>query len=323
MDKAIPEISVVICSRNRADLLSAAIRSVIQGRDVERIVYEIIIVDDHSTDHTAAVVQHFSQTFPQVRYIKSTGQGMLHARVTGQTCSRGRYIAYLDDDARACTHWLSHAAKIIQERQPICFGGPFFPFYISRKPQWYRDEYGAVTYGAYPRVLQKDEYFCGNNIFFDAEGLRNCGGFDATYCTPDERWTYGDEDVPQMRLRKMYPHRDFFYDPELSILHLVRPDRLNIVRAARECFAMGRAYVKLTGINKDAREFPYAWRFALSYLRFWFDALIGIWFRDPKQFRYAQNYVYESAFKELRRAAVFYESFRAIHKLKRGGGEGH
>jgi len=311
------ELSVVICSRNRAGLLAQAVATLVhQSFDTRR--YEILVVDDSSTDETPELGRHLAKTHPQVRYILSDGRGLLHARVTGQSRSRGRYIAYLDDDAQACPDWLSCATRIIEERSPVCFGGPFFPFYMSKKPRWYRDEYGSMTHGTEARELNNDEYLCGNNIFFETEALRASGGFDVGFCEPEARWTYGDETLPQLRLQQAYPARKFLYEPALSISHLVRPERLNIVRAARECFAMGQAYVRLTGVQtRERRTFPFARRFVHSYLRFWFCTLVAVWFRDRRRFTHPQNYVYEIAFQHLRRAAVFYRTAREVHARTR------
>src|SRR5690606_31512595 len=125
------------------------------------------------------------------RYTRNQGRGLLPARFTGQVEARGRYLGYLDDDAKACAGWLERAARIVRERAPVCFGGPFFPFYVSAKPAWYRDAYGSATLGETAREIGPTEVLCGGNIFFDTEALRQCGGFDPNYCQPGERWTYG------------------------------------------------------------------------------------------------------------------------------------
>jgi glycosyltransferase involved in cell wall biosynthesis len=311
------DISVVICTCGRAQLLRGAIESLVsQPFDASR--YEIVVVDDNAKDNTAQVTAELAQRFPQVRYVKCDGRGLLHARVTGQNESRGRYIGYLDDDAKACADWLERAWRIAKEMAPVCFGGPFYPFYISKKPKWYRNEYGSFTQGKDRRYLHNDEYLCGGNIFFASEPLRETGGFDPEFCRPGERWTYGDESIPQDRLRSRLPAARFFYDPQLYILHLVRPERLNIVRAARECFAMGRAYVKLNGVNtRDPRLLPHAWRCGRSFLRFWSQALIAAWFRDRTSFPLARNYIYERAFKDLREAGVFFQSLCAVREFRR------
>jgi glucosyl-dolichyl phosphate glucuronosyltransferase len=310
------ELSIVICTRNRAQLLAQAIRSVV-GQPFPAAAYEILVVDDNATDDTAAVTRELAKQFPQVRYAHSAGRGLLPARFTGQREALGRYIGFLDDDAKACADWLERAARIIRERAPLCFGGPFFPFYVSAKPDWYRDAYGSATHGDTARELKPEEVLCGGNVFFAAEPLRASGGFDPNYCQPGERWTYGDEEVPQVRLHQAHPGQPFYYDPQLFILHLVRPERLNLVRAARECFAMGRAFIKVRGLGPgEHRRLPYAWRAAYYYARFWGKALVGSLGRDRQKHPFAQNYIYEVAFADLRQAGLFFQALQETHKRR-------
>ncbi len=311
------DLSIVICTRGRARLLEQAIGSLL-SQAFSSARYEILVVDDNATDDTAAATQALARQYPQIRYVHSEGRGLLRARFTGQNQARGSYIGFFDDDAKAGPEWLDRAARIVCERAPVCFGGPFYPFYVTKKPEWYRDEYGSASLGLVARDLQEGEVLCGGNVFFEAASLRECGGFDPDFCRPGERWTYGDEEVPQTRLRRRFPDRPFFYDPGLFILHLVRPERLNIIRAARECFAMGRAYVKVRGVDtRDPRLLPYARRAALHYLRFAWKALVISWFRDRRKHPYPQNYIYEAAFQDLRKAGVFIQSLRAIGEFRR------
>ena len=311
-------LSIIICTRNRVDWLCTAMDSVLQ-QDFDSQHYELLIVDGSSTDRTREMVISRSRQHPNVRYLSCSQPGLPRARVFGANHAQGQFIGYLDDDAKACSDWLSIAWTIAREHAPICFGGPFYPFYISPRPSWFRDEYGSVTHGNEPRWLRHDEFLCGGNIFFSREALRSVGGFDADFWQPGDRFAYGEEGVPQVRLRQKFPDQAFFYHPQLYILHLVRPDGLKLSQLARECFARGRSYVKLMGVNtRDPRVFPYVWRFALSYVRFWFKALVAVWLRDRRRFERPQNYVYESAFQELRGAGIFYQSILAIQKYKRG-----
>ena len=90
--KAMPQISVVIPSYNYAHFISDAIRSVLAQtfRD-----FEIIVVDDGSTDNTQGVVAQFGK---QVRYIYQANQGPCAARNTGIKASQGQFVALLDAD---------------------------------------------------------------------------------------------------------------------------------------------------------------------------------------------------------------------------------
>jgi glycosyltransferase involved in cell wall biosynthesis len=309
-------ISIIICTCGRASLLKEGIFSII-SQQFSKELYEILVVNDHASDSTSEVVAEFSRQHSNVREVINQGNGLLKARFTGQIHAKGHYIGYFDDDAKSCSDWLQRAATIIETQKPVCFGGPFFPFYISQKPEWYKDEYGTMTRGDVPRYLSGDEVLCGGNIFFHRESLIASGGFDPDFTKPGEFWTYGDEEVPQKRLRVNFPDKGIYYDPNLYILHLVRPERLSIIRAARECFAMGRAHVKVSPPPpEEIRCLPYFRRFIQSQFAFVWSCMAGMVNRDRKYYKHYFSYIYEEAFKSLRGAGLFYETSKIIKSRK-------
>lgn len=91
-----PKISVIIPTYNRSRFLGTALRSVL---DQTYTNFEIVVVDDGSTDDTRSVVATFKAD-PRVRYIhqENRGGGAANARNTGVRNSRGDLIAFLDDD---------------------------------------------------------------------------------------------------------------------------------------------------------------------------------------------------------------------------------
>jgi glycosyltransferase involved in cell wall biosynthesis len=94
MTQNTPEVSVVIPTYNRANLIGRAIKSVLK-QNLQN--FEIIIVDDASTDNTAEVIQEFVDA--RIRYIpleKNCGGG--HARNQGIKAARAEFIAFLDSD---------------------------------------------------------------------------------------------------------------------------------------------------------------------------------------------------------------------------------
>tara|TARA_B100000965_G_scaffold399772_1_gene420382 strand:- start:37749 stop:38765 length:1017 start_codon:yes stop_codon:yes gene_type:complete len=97
-----PVISVVIPAYNREDVIERAIQSLLaQQCDVP---FEVVVVNDGSTDHTAEVVRDI--TDPKLRLVNQENQGASAARIHGVTVSRGDYIAFLDSDDVAEPHYL-------------------------------------------------------------------------------------------------------------------------------------------------------------------------------------------------------------------------
>ncbi len=87
-----PVVSVIIPTYNRADMLDEALRSVFAQTYKD---FEVIVVDDGSTDHTRSVVDKYPH---RVRYVHQENQGHALAKNTGIAAADGGYIAFLDDD---------------------------------------------------------------------------------------------------------------------------------------------------------------------------------------------------------------------------------
>ncbi len=88
------DISVIITTHNRANLLSKAINSILNQTYSN---FEVIIVDDASTDNTKEIIEKFNDK--RIRYIRhNINRGCASARNTGISISRGKWVAFLDDD---------------------------------------------------------------------------------------------------------------------------------------------------------------------------------------------------------------------------------
>lgn len=94
-------ISCVIPTKNRSGLLSEAIKSIVNQTYKD---WELIIVDDGSTDNTYEVCKDFSDIDSRIKYFKNPGKGGAAARNYGISKSAGEYIAFLDDDDISLPH---------------------------------------------------------------------------------------------------------------------------------------------------------------------------------------------------------------------------
>jgi glycosyltransferase involved in cell wall biosynthesis len=108
-----PEVSVIIPTYNSALFLPAAVESLLAQsfRD-----FEVLVIDDGSTDDTAAVMGRYG---PPVRYLRQSNAGVAAARNRGIAESRGRYVAFLDADDTWFAHKLERQLAALRE-QPAC-----------------------------------------------------------------------------------------------------------------------------------------------------------------------------------------------------------
>jgi glycosyltransferase involved in cell wall biosynthesis len=102
-----PFVSIVVPTRNRAPLLRACLEALV-GQDHPPEGYEIVIVDDGSTDDTAEVAREFSQRTigPAVSVVRQEAAGLNAARNEGVRCARGDPVCFVDDDVDVPPGWL-------------------------------------------------------------------------------------------------------------------------------------------------------------------------------------------------------------------------
>lgn len=303
-------ISVVLCTYNRCELMASALRSVCE-QTLKWMHYEVIVVDNNSTDRTRQHVSEVSQRYTNVRYCFEAKQGLSHGRNAGLHTARGRYVAYIDDDCTVPTEWLGIAQEIIERTAPAIFGGPYRPFYNTPKPPWYRDSYGSYEGGSSARWLTGDEYLSGTNMFIHRTVLEELGGFSPDVGMAGNRLGYGEETIIQQRFRRERPGEGIYYEPRLRVSHLVRSEKMRLLWCARQMFVSGRDWQRvLYETNHRSgnilRAFLRAGR-ALCYLA---KGLVqGIVARDRSRYPCVENYLYEVVFVQLQIVGAVYEQF--------------
>src|ERR1041384_3596860 len=101
------DISVVVCTYNRAALLPQALRSLFTQK-VEDVSYEIVVIDNNSSDNTPATIESLQSESPvPLRYFRESRQGNAYARNTGVEQAAAPIVAYIDDDCIADENWVA------------------------------------------------------------------------------------------------------------------------------------------------------------------------------------------------------------------------
>ena len=170
----LPKVSVVVCTHNGAATLAETLERI---RDLDYPDYEVIVVDDGSTDATADIVARYA-----VRSISTENKGLSSARNTGLQAAEGEIVAYLDDDAYPDALWLRYLAHAFEEQDWACVGGPNLPP-ESDPPLAHAV---ANSPGGPVHVLltdQEAEHVPGCNMAFRRDRLLEIGGFDPRFRT--------------------------------------------------------------------------------------------------------------------------------------------
>ena len=224
-----PLISAVVCTYNRAALLEGAIMSLTE-QTLDRSQYEILVVDNNSTDETPQAVREVQASYPSatIRYLLEPRQGLGHARNTGVAHARGRYVAFLDDDAQAPDGYLVRALALFEEVQPTPWvvGGPIHPFYPTPKPAWFRDAYEIRSWGPVSRFLDPGEWFSGSNMVFRRELIQGYGGFATDKGMAGGTLSVGEETALFQRMWGGYESPLLHYCPDLVVYHAVPSEKM-------------------------------------------------------------------------------------------------
>jgi glycosyltransferase involved in cell wall biosynthesis len=131
------DATVLICTYNRAaylaDTLDSLARTAAAG-----FSWDVLVVDNNSTDGTRAVVEARTARFPvPLRYRFEPTQGKSTALNTGMAAARAAIIVFTDDDVRVESGWLAAAVRPLLERQDIDYtGGPVRPMWGAPPPPW-------------------------------------------------------------------------------------------------------------------------------------------------------------------------------------------
>jgi len=121
--KIIKNYSIIVPSYNRADEIQELIESIIQ-LNFDRNRFELVIVDDGSTDTTLDLLNEYKKGMgDSLEYYRQQNQGPGVARNTGMSKAKGDFFIFIDSDCTVPENWLSEIDKSIQENQADAFGG--------------------------------------------------------------------------------------------------------------------------------------------------------------------------------------------------------
>lgn len=167
-----PRVSVVVCAYNGGRTLAGCLESLLR---LDYPDYEIILVDDGSTDDTRAILARF----PQVRVIRQANRGLSAARNVGLEASTGSIVAYTDADCVVDPDWLTLLVHQLQKTGAAAVGGPN----LSPDDGWLA-ACVAASPGQPTHVLIGDqvaEHIPGCNMAYRREALLAVNGFEPVY----------------------------------------------------------------------------------------------------------------------------------------------
>jgi glycosyltransferase involved in cell wall biosynthesis len=176
--------SIIVCTHNRVDMLPNVIGR-LRAQEYPAEAFEIIVVDNGSTDHTAQVVEELiADSSIPVRYVAENRPGVTFARNRGAEMAHYPYLAYLDDDCSVEPDWLSQLVQGFDlDDAVVAVGGRIvLDWSHTERPAWLGSGLepwlAANSYlGSQPRLLDKKTQIMENNMALKREAWQSAGGF--------------------------------------------------------------------------------------------------------------------------------------------------
>jgi len=178
------DFSVVVCTYNRSHNLPSCIQALAAQEGSERIQWEVLVVDNNSTDDTAATVERLrSKHRIGIRYTFEPQQGLSNARNCGVRQTVATHVIFIDDDIHVCPFWLRSYAEVFAQYSCYAAGGPIRVVSPKALPAWIRPDMmgflGQLDYGHAPCELDGiTRYPFGGNMAFHRRALQHIGDFD-------------------------------------------------------------------------------------------------------------------------------------------------
>jgi len=190
--------------------------------------YEVIVVDNGSSDHTAQVVEGIQQHSAQVRRLYEERPGLSIARNAGVRQAQGQIVCFTDDDAVPCSNYVAEIRSSFADPLVACVGGKVVAAWPDgAPPDWFSPRYANVvaqtSFGEIARPMKKGEFPFGCNIAFRKQVFMSLGGFDDNLGKKGQNNIWGEEIDLCHRLQGQ--GLPFFYNPRATVSHVVGRSR--------------------------------------------------------------------------------------------------
>ncbi len=224
------KISVILCTYNRCQSLAKALDSIAASALPNSAEWEVLVVDNNSSDQTREVVENCCHRYPgRFRYVFEPHQGLSHARNAGIQEARGDILAFMDDDVTVETTWLQNLTVALQKGEWAGAGGRVLPEASFSPPRWLSLEgrhalAPLVIFDGGPNACDLTEPPFGANMAFQKQMFEKYGGFrtDLGRCGST---MLGNEDTEFGR-RLIAARERLRYEPSAVVYHAVPDHRL-------------------------------------------------------------------------------------------------
>ena len=252
-------ITVVLCTYNRSRALARALESVANQVLPRSIEWEVLVVDNNSTDQTSAVVKEFSLRYPaRFRYVFEPLPGKSHALNTGIRKARDGILAFMDDDVTVEPTWLQNLTAELHNGEWAGAGGPILPEHLFSLPRWLSADdprslapLALFNLGSQAGALNEPPF--GTNMAFRKEVFDRHGDFRTDLGPRPDSIIRGED--TEFGKRILAAGLRLRYEPSAKVFHAMPENRLRKKYFLDWWFDKGRSDLREFGIPLETRWF--------------------------------------------------------------------
>lgn len=229
-------VSIALCTYNRGEKIKPTLLSIFKQKQINFSKFELLIIDNASTDNTSRICQkfitenHFLGTY---KIIKEPNPGAVNARLRATKEASFKWILICDDDNELDENYLEISLKILEQNRHIgALGGKGIAGFEAAKPIWFDKHSSSYAVGEQNAICgQLSQYnpaLYGAGTFFNNEALLKIfsTGFNAIMIGPNQQNLTRGEDTEWCYLLKLMGY-EIWYDESLKFIHHFNKERLN------------------------------------------------------------------------------------------------
>lgn len=285
------DISVLIATRNRAEMLEATLSRFNQLK-VGTLRWEIIIIDNGSTDATGEVLEKATDSLPLVHFFEPV-PGKNRALNRALEIATGELLVFTDDDIFPEANWLAelHAATG-HWPQDFVFGGPIEPLFPESTPDWIRDPDRcdpSIAFGRFkldlPEGPMLQRPFGGNlaiarSLFLKYRYNEKIGPSGTNYAQGNESELLGRLQQAEYR---------FIHVPSAKVEHVIRSDQVTLKWLFGRYYRYGRGRARQLYKRRKKQWWSSGW-YRIQFFVRWLHYLSALFSQDYQRFLKSKRY---------------------------------
>jgi GT2 family glycosyltransferase len=238
-----PRVTVAVLTYNRSRRLRETLAGMVR-QNYPAGGWELIVVDNNSTDDTRDIVLSFAAEVPAPRLVVETRQGLDHGRNRAIDEAKGDVIVLADDDILVGPDWLAQMVAPFgsdDAHRIGVVGGEVVPVFPDGVPPWLEKAHRPLGFRRDPGPLPPGQAPMGANFAFPRWAFERFGKFDTSLDRQGERLFGGGDSEMIRRIRAA--GLEAWFVPGARALHQMSSDRLTLRYATRHAFDSARSRV--------------------------------------------------------------------------------